>query len=122
MTDDMTQRDETHLDDLFAEARQVRPVVSVDLMARIMADAAAVQSERTAPIVVAAPEQGGFFAGLWTALGGWGGAGGLAAATMAGLWIGIAPPSGLESVSTAVFGQSETVSLFAPDDILGAEG
>jgi hypothetical protein len=122
MTDHMNQRDETHLDDLFAEARQVRPVVSVDLMARIMADAAAVQSERTAPIVVAAPEQGGFFAGLWTALGGWGGAGGLAAATMAGLWIGIAPPSGLESVSTAVFGQSETVSLFASDDILGAEG
>ena len=67
MTDHMNQRDETHLDDLFAEARQVRPVVSVDLMARIMADAAAVQSERTAPIVVAAPEQGGFFAGLWTA-------------------------------------------------------
>ena len=122
MTDHMTQRDETHLDELFAEARQVRPVVSLDLMARIMADAAAVQSERIAPIVTATPEQVGFFAGLWSALGGWGGAGGLAAATMAGLWIGFAPPSGLESVSTAVFGQSVTVSLFASDDILGAEG
>lgn len=115
-------RDDGALMTLFAEARETGAVPSDDLMARILADAAAVDAARHP-----APETPGtgFWAGLVAAVGGWPGLGGLAAATVAGLWIGIAPPSGLSGLADAVFGSSSTsvsVSVFSVDDVLGSEG
>ncbi|WP_121062085.1 hypothetical protein [Chachezhania antarctica] len=68
-----------------------------DLMARVLADAAAEQPKTAHIIPLAvrrrAPRR---FAGqLRAQLGGWAGLGGLAAACAAGVWIGFAPPQGL---------------------------
>lgn len=122
MNDDLNQKDNAALEALFASARAERAVPGPDLMARILADAAQATAERQAATVPAALPRAGFLTGLWSVLGGWGGAGGLAAATAAGVWLGIAPPQGLDSLTTAVFGTSDTVSLFASDDLLGTEG
>jgi hypothetical protein len=116
----MTERDDD-LDDLFAAARADTLVPSDALMARIAADAASVAAARRRPAVRA--QRGGLLSGLFAALGGWPALGGLAAATVAGFWIGVAPPVGLQSLTSTVFGDVDvTVSLFASDDIVGSEG
>jgi len=76
------------LDQLLAEAREDdMPAV---LEARILADARSVQEAWLPPVAqpVRSP-----LARLREALGGWGGMGGLVAAGVAGLWLGIAPPA-----------------------------
>lgn len=103
------------LDDLFAAARQAAPDPSDTLMARIVADAA---REMPRP----APATPGVWATLWDGLGGWIGAGGLAAATVAGLWIGIAPPAGLADMASGLWGTSTSVALMPESDYLGLEG
>ena len=103
------------LDDLFAEIRQVAPQPSEALMARIAADAAT-HMPRPEP----APQ--GIWATLWDGLGGWIGAGGLAAATVAGLWIGIAPPDGLADTASGLWGTTTSVALMPEADFLGLEG
>lgn len=119
MNDHLNRNEDQALEALFAAARAEQTAVSSDLMARILADAAAAATERH---LQPEPARPGLVATIWAALGGWGGAGGLAMATAAGVWIGVAPPSGLETVTSAVFGSSESLSLFASDDILGVEG
>ncbi len=113
-------QDDAGLETLFALARAPVDPPSRELMARILADAAAVDSGRTQMAPQAA--RGGLFSGLMAALGGWPALGGLAAATVAGLWIGIAPPSGLTGLTDAVWGTSTTISVFSVDDVLGSEG
>ena len=105
---------------LFAQARAVTPVVSDGLFARIMADAAAVDMVRQprAPVL----PQKGWFAGLLAALGGWPALGGLAMATVAGVWIGVAPPTQLTDIAVSLWGGTETVSLSLQDDVFGLEG
>lgn len=80
------------LDALFAEMRAAGPVPSEDLMARILGDAEAampgMRPAMTAPGVARRPAGG--LRGLFAALGGWGGVGGLVSATVAGVWIGFA--------------------------------
>lgn len=80
---------DTDLDDLFAEARREAPVPSADLIARILSDAAAAQPDphRPRPAPRRRPNRtlalfggGGLFAGLATA-------------TIAGVWIGVAQPA-----------------------------
>jgi hypothetical protein len=103
----------THdLDDLFAAARGAE-VPGDDLMARVLADAAAVQAE-TAP-GSAAPSGGGWMAGLLSGIGGWFGAGGLVAATTAGLLIGVYAP---DAVDTVLGGQLSELGLVTQDDLL----
>jgi len=93
----MTERDLTdrELDGILAEMRL--ETVPDDLMARVLADAAA-ELPRPAP-AVAPPRKRRtpwHFAGqLRAQLGGWAGMGGLAAACATGVWIGFAPPQGL---------------------------
>jgi len=85
------------------KARPARP--APDLMARILADADAVQAERAAasscPACPARPRARPLAAAI-RALGGWPAMAGLATAAVAGVWIGIDPPSGLVGAARTV--------------------
>lgn len=81
---------DTELDDLFAVARRQRDRLPEGLAARMLADAATVQSEQ---IRQEQPRQRPAWVQVFDFLGGWRGLGGLATACAAGLWIGLAPPS-----------------------------
>jgi hypothetical protein len=78
--------DERALDTLFDAAPTPEP--SAALTARILRDAQAHQPQTAPPAL----PQRGLFATLATALGGWPTLGGLATATLAGLYIGVAQP------------------------------
>lgn len=103
--------DEAALDALFSEARDAAVIPSDDLMARIMADAAAHM-----------PQVGGFEApgarSRWrlmlAAIGGWGAATGLATATMAGLAFGLFLPDAFSDL-TANYTSSASVSYDLSD-------
>ena len=102
----------THeLDDLFAQARGAE-VPGDDLVARVLSDAATVQAEAATP---AAPVGGGWVTGLLSGIGGWLGAGGLVAATTAGLLIGVYAPDTVDSV---LGGQLSELGLVTQDDLL----
>lgn len=95
----MTKPDE---DDLFLEqffeaARSDSASPSDGLMARVLADAEAVQDELQ-PGADTPALQPGVWAGLVAALGGWPAMAGLATATVAGLWFGAASPDLLDGV------------------------
>lgn len=80
---------------LFAEMRDLAVAPSARLMARVLADAEVeMPVKRVAPLVArpatAVVQQSGGLRGLFAALGGWGGVGGLVSATVAGVWIGFA--------------------------------
>lgn len=73
----------------FAAARDAAPRPSLDLMARLEADALDAQAALAAPRVPA--RRRGAWAELRQALGGWPGLAGLATAGCAGLWLGLSP-------------------------------
>jgi hypothetical protein len=113
------ERDDTTLADFFAAARHAAPAPSDALIARILADAeAAMPRGAEGPVRPGpAPRRGGLLSWLG-AFGGWGGVGGLATATLAGLWFGYAglsdPSSLAASVSAALTGggtAAETTDL-----------
>ncbi len=101
------------LEELFATARQTRPDVPMALQAAILADAVLQQKTRSEVLArqsadlaagqsadLAATQTAGRHSTahrLWrqfsAAVGGWPAFGGMAAASLAGLWIGLAPPS-----------------------------
>ena len=88
MADKMMQ--DHDLDALFAAAaRDAAQEVSPGLLARVLADAEAMQPEAAVLPTGQAPQRRGF-GGIISALGGWPSLGGLAAATVAGVWIGFA--------------------------------
>lgn len=101
----MTKSNEDFLDDLFGVAQSQTPEVSDDLMARVLADARAMQQVSVAP-----PKQT-FLAGLFDMIGGWPSVGGLAMAGVAGLWFGVSPPAVLSTWTADLFGASVTVDL-----------
>ncbi len=107
----------TDLDDLFAAGRAETPAPSEALMARIRADGQALQPEAQGLAVAArAPEKVSF----WDMLGGWPALSGVAAAGVAGVWLGIAPPAGIEDIASDMFGNTASVSFVAEyDDFLG---
>jgi hypothetical protein len=86
------------LEELFDTARRTRPDAPVALQAAILADAVLLQKTRSE--VLAATQTAGRHSPvhrLWrqfaAAVGGWPAIGGMAAASLTGLWIGLAPPS-----------------------------
>lgn len=94
----MTDRDhdiDGELEGFFSAAREVRPAPDEALMARIVADALAVQDglQPDALPESSAPTGRRGLGGLWSILGGWPAMAGLATATVAGLWFGFSPPS-----------------------------
>jgi hypothetical protein len=117
---------EDDLEALFAEARALRTEPGSDLTARILADAQAVAGERRAP---ARPAPSLPRAGWrdWPAgLGGWPAMGGLAASTVAGLWIGWAPPAALADAAQGlagwVWGDGVAVAVGLDDPLDWLEG
>ena len=108
----MTERQEHDVDALLAAlaARQDEP--DADFVARMQATALAMQPMAA----VAGPRPGR--SGLFDLIGGWLGAGGLATAAAAGLWLGIAPPEAL----TPVLGGAVTVDLLPGAVDLDGEG
>ena len=125
---------EEDLDSLFTAARAAPPAPSDALMARVMADALAQQPAPPRPTGMQAPapqglgsQRGGSQAGgsLWGALTGlFGGAGALAGmggAAVAGLFIGLAQPALLVSLSDAYLGGTlDSVALIPSVDALFA--
>lgn len=99
---DLHRSEMAALEALFAEARSGADTgLSQDLFAAIMADAHHIQQEQRAPAPIAAARparqegdfaRGGLVGLLNGAFGGWLSLGGLAAASCAGLWIGLAAP------------------------------
>ena len=95
------------LEAFFAAGRSAAAEPSAAFLARVLAGAEAVQADRAAP--QPQPRQG-ILAGVLSALGGWGGASGLATATMAGIWLGFAGVQGSNTL---------TAFLAAPDETVG---
>ncbi|NKX43703.1 hypothetical protein [Roseicyclus persicicus] len=93
-----TERDDDGLESFFAAARGAgRP--SDDLVARVLADAAAVQGAGRAPAPAPLPRSGGWFSGLAGALGGWPAVSGVTLAGVAGLVLGFTAPDLVDSWS-----------------------
>lgn len=120
MTEDKSILNDRTMDDLFAQARQEQAEPSPEFMARLLADIDMVHAEQH--VTVPAAPKDGFLRGLWETLGGWAGSGSLAAAAVAGLWVGIAQPSGLQSVTDTFWSETESVSVFATSLDIWGEG
>jgi hypothetical protein len=116
---------DSDLDDLFAAARAAAPAPSAALLARIEADARH-HLPRPAARPARAPQ--GLLGRLVRAVGGPAGAAGLATASLAGLWIGIAQPQGLTTLTeglTAGLGATaalDSVELIPALDPFATEG
>lgn len=82
------------LEAFFDAARAAPPKAPPGMVSRMTANAEMARTEalRRSGVAAGGP---GWLAQLSGILGGWYGAGGLAAACAAGLWIGLAPPAGL---------------------------
>lgn len=106
----MTEPENTSVDALLDEAASQMPKVPAHLMAAVMHDAARLQPTTAQ---VAPPRS------LWDSfldlIGGWPAMGGLAAAGLAGVWIGFAPPATLEAATVQILGAPQTIDLFGRD-------
>ncbi|MEL6570853.1 MAG: hypothetical protein AAFQ64_04285 [Pseudomonadota bacterium] len=106
----MTEPENKSVDALLDEAASQMPEVPAHLMAAVMLDAARLQP--TKAIVAPRPNLWDSFLDL---IGGWPAMGGLAAAGLAGVWIGFAPPATLEAATAQILGSSQTIDLFGGD-------
>lgn len=109
--------DNKHIDGLeayFSAARANAPAPSATLLERIAQEALAVQSPEPVPV---APRPG-WLSQLWQSLGGWPAFGGLATATVAGVWIGVNPPNTLALAAESYLG-TESAGYFVD---LSSEG
>lgn len=111
--------DDKILEAAFVQARMQDAVPSEALLDRIMLDADSVLADSTP--VLERPRQG-FGAVLLDAIGGWPSFSGLAAATVAGLWIGVAPPAAVTDLSAGLWGGTIEVPLLESDIFVGLEG
>lgn len=100
------------LETFFEAARAAPAEPDAALMARVLADAGRVQAERRAAAVTrplrAVP---GWRATLAEAIGGWPAMAGLAAAMVAGIWIGVSPPAALAGIAQTVLGGASDAYL-----------
>lgn len=117
MTND---RDTDMLDAAFAAARTGAPAPSGDLLDRIMMDADAVLhgGVQSRP----RPRRAPLRAMLFEAIGGWPSLGGLVAATVAGLWIGVSPPAVLGDYAAMLSSDFIEVPVWSTDILAGLEG
>lgn len=110
MTND--RKDAPELDDFFEAARAQTPEPDAAFLARVLADAEAAQTGFADPERPAMPAPGrrGMMAAM-RALGGWPAAAGLSTATLAGLWIGIAPPDALAVTAQTLLSSEASFTL-----------
>ena len=107
------------LDDLLAGAKLAAMPPSEALMARVLADAAAVQVR---PVAVAARPRAGWFAGLAALFGGAGSLVGVGSAAVVGLFFGFVQPDGVGAVADLwAAGSVDQVDLMPQLDVLLAE-
>lgn len=116
-TGDGTDRElEAFFEALKTESTEAPPA----LLARVLEDAYAEQASREAGRSAAAapgPDTGsrstlgGILAGLRDAIGGWPALAGLATATLAGVWIGYAPPASLDGLTASLFDIETSLGL-----------
>jgi len=111
--------DDKTLDAAFTLARTPDVAPSDALMDRIMLDA---DSVLAGPAPVIARRKQSLGAMLLDVIGGWPTFGGLAAATVAGFWIGVAPPAALSDLSVGIWGATISVPLFESDVYAELEG
>ena len=104
--------EEAGLDALFAAARAAEPPVPDALLARVLADAAQ-HVPRPAPR--SAPRRRSWLAGVLDMLGGRGAMAGLAAAGMAGIFIGFVQPVDLGLALNASAAGAQAVELYPAD-------
>ena len=104
------------LERLFARAR-ADTALPEPLAVRMLADATRLQAMRARP-----PRWRRLGDQLLETLGGWYGAGGLAAACAAGLWLGLAPPAGLPDPVALMVAQGGdgTADLFGSETLVMA--
>lgn len=108
----MSDPDMNAVDRLLAQTADVRPEVPDPLMAAVLRDAVDVQrAMRLRP-------QKGLWATVLDLIGGWPAISGLAAAGITGIWIGVAPPIGLEYVAADLIGSTEQVDLLGVDPLI----
>jgi len=101
-TDRIDETPDDGLDVFFEAARSEAPPLPGGLAARMLGDAYEVQAGRAA-MPPAGRRRRGAVPALLAAIGGWPAMGGLAAATAAGVWIGISPPAAVtEAVADQV--------------------
>lgn len=114
--------DDKILDTAFDAARTPDMPPSERLMDRIMLDADSVLADM-APVATPKPAPTkGFGAILLDAIGGWPSFSGLAAATVAGVWIGVAPPDSFSNLSAGLWGETIEMPLLESDLFAGLEG
>ncbi len=99
---------EFDLDALFAEARGQSADPSPDLMARVLQDALAAQPVTAA---VVSPPRTSRLRQFLNAVGGWPAVAGLATAGVAGLWIGVNPPSAIATTAENFLGTESDLYL-----------
>lgn len=100
---------ELDLDALLAIAAAERIEPSAALTARILADAGTVQPQPFVPKVVFVPKAGGFagwLAGIVEGLGGARALAGLSLAGLTGLFLGVAEPAPLQSLTALLTGEA----------------
>ncbi len=117
----MTPDDDTTLDRTFAQIRAEDVPLSDGLMDRIMMDADSVLAAG-GPMARNDAPQPGLWDSLLDAIGGWPSFSGLAAATVAGLWIGVAPPDAVTNVTDVLWGGTFEVPVLDGDLLSALEG
>ena len=103
----MTRPETDFLDALFDEAKSQTAEPSDALMSRVLADAAHFQPQ-AAPVE---RQKQSLWARLFNDLGGWPALSGVAAAGVAGLWFGLAPPDAFDGWVGEVMGSTTSVSF-----------
>jgi len=96
------------MDDLFAQAR-TPDAASDDLMARVLADADATMLREPS-----LPTHRSWWQDMLQIVGGWPAMGSVAAAGVAGLWVGLAPPATIETWVAELLGTTTQITLL-PD-------
>lgn len=118
MTIDDKMPSDNMLDDTFAvmAASAVQP--SEALLNAIMMDA---DSVLAVPITPRARAKSSFGAMILDVIGGWPSFSGLAAATVAGLWIGVSPPAAISDISAGYLGSTVEIQLLNDDIFAGLD-
>lgn len=116
----MNKSDDEIFDALMAEARASDVNVSDDFMARVLSDAEVLQSNPGVADLEIAP------ASMWSqfmsVIGGWPALGGVAAAGVAGLWLGLAPTATLDGFAADIVGGTTSVSFIQDFDFMTEDG
>ena len=113
----MTKSDDDMLNAAFADLRETPPPASDDLMTRVMQDADRMLAQNLRSRV--APT---FREMLRDIIGGWPQLGGLAAATVAGVWLGVAQPGVMRDLSVGFHDSTIEVPMLDSDIFAALEG